>query len=325
MQNLFDRTLKIIARNHAATFLRLAFAKHNVRLLGTVQNVEISLSVKPVDFVHRVSYDGQEYLFHLEFQTEHQAELPRRTFITSAELTDQFKLPVLTVFLYLRPREKEIPHKYVTKLGRTVINEFNYPIVKLWDFIDEIRQGKLRELAPLLPMLVKDPDEALLAEERDLILQEDDPQKRADLLAAAIAVGSRYFAREFLWTFFREEVEYMKTATFIDDWITEGIEKGMQQGLQQGIQQGIQQSRKEHLQTAKDDVLEVLLIRFSKLPKTLVKRIKSIDDLMILKNLHRQAITSESLAKFADFIPDDDDELPTPTRGQALQLLYHSA
>ncbi len=197
--NLFDRTLKIIARNHAATFLRLAFANHNVRLLGTIQNVEISLSVKPVDFVHQVLYDGKEYLFHLEFQTQHKATLPRRTFITSAELTEQFNLPVLTVFLYLQPRQKDIPNRYVTQLGKTVINEFSYPVIKLWDFITEIRQGKLRELAPLLPMLVKDPDETLLVEERALILQESDSQKRADLLAAAIAVGSRYFEREFLW------------------------------------------------------------------------------------------------------------------------------
>ncbi len=325
MINLFDRTLKIIARNHAATFLRLAFAKHKVRLLGTIENVEISLSVKPVDFVHRVLYGGKEYLFHLEFQTQHKAILPRRTFIISAELTEQFKLPVLTVFLYLQPREKEIPHMYVTQLGKTVINEFKYPVIKLWDFIDEIRQGKLRELAPLLPMLVTEPNEALLAEERDLILQENDPQKRADLLAAAIAVGSRYFEREFLWTFFQEEVEYMKTATFIDDWITEGIEKGMQQGMQQGLvqgyakgrdegvqqglQQGLLQAKKELLQTARDDVLEVLMIRFGKLPKLLVKRIKSINDLMVLKSLLRQAVTSESLAMFVDFIPDDD-ELP---------------
>ena len=92
MINIFDRTLKIIARNHAQTFLRLAFPESEIELLGVVENVEISLSVKPVDFVHRVLHQGQEYILHLEFQLEHQADLPQRTFVTSAELTDQFKL-----------------------------------------------------------------------------------------------------------------------------------------------------------------------------------------------------------------------------------------
>ncbi len=64
------------------------------------------------------------------------------------------------------------------------------------------------------------------------------------------------------------------------------------------------------------------MIRFGKLPKTLVKHIKAIDDLLMLKNLHRLAVTSESLAMFANFIPDDEeDELPIFTGGQAIHLV----
>jgi flagellar biosynthesis/type III secretory pathway protein FliH len=385
MINIFDRTLKILARNHAGTFLRLAFPNHNIQLLGTEENIEISLSVKPVDFIHRVLYNGKQYLFHLEFQLTHKTELLQRTFITSAELTDQFNLPVLTVFLYLQPRGKDIPSSYTTKLDDTIINEFKYPVVKLWDYVEQIRQGNYRELAPFLVMLVKQPDETLLAEERELILQEEDTQKRADLLASAIAVGSRHFAKDFLWKFFREEVEQMKTATFIDDWITEGIEKGfakghiagMQQGIQQGMQQGIQQGMQRGivdvletrfgemsqpfiqsisnldnptrlnslltkaatavsvaefkqvlegydtglrtqpnvletqkiLQTVREDVIEVLMIRFGELPKLLVKTIKLIGDLALLRTLHRKAITIESVPHFEqlliDLLPDE--------------------
>ncbi len=38
MINIFDRTLKIIARNHADTFLKLAFPNQQVKLIGTVDN-----------------------------------------------------------------------------------------------------------------------------------------------------------------------------------------------------------------------------------------------------------------------------------------------
>ncbi len=124
----------------------------------------------------------------------------------------------------------------------------------------------------------------------------------------------------------------MKTATFIDDWITEGIEKGMQQGLQQGLQQGMQQGMQQGLQqgikqgllqTARDDVIEVLMIRFGELPKLLVKWIKFINNLTVLKNLHRQAVIVETLAKFEDLMPNED-ELPIPYGVQSLNLRHKS-
>ena len=49
--DIFDRTLKIIARDYADLLLRLAFPDTSVRLLGVLENVELSLPVRPVDFV----------------------------------------------------------------------------------------------------------------------------------------------------------------------------------------------------------------------------------------------------------------------------------
>jgi hypothetical protein len=61
-----------------------------------------------------------------------------------------------------------------------------------------------------------------LEEERQLILQEKDDKKRARLFATAITIASRYFEKDFLWKFFREEVEQMREVPFISDWIKEG-------------------------------------------------------------------------------------------------------
>ncbi|RMF32942.1 MAG: hypothetical protein D6759_07580, partial [Chloroflexi bacterium] len=52
--NLFDRALKIIARHYAGTLLALAFPNLPVRLVGTLENVELSLPTRRVDFAHRV-------------------------------------------------------------------------------------------------------------------------------------------------------------------------------------------------------------------------------------------------------------------------------
>jgi hypothetical protein len=61
--NLFDQTLKTIARNYAGTFLRLAFPDMPITLLGTVEHVELAIPIRPVDFVHRVQYEAQEVSF----------------------------------------------------------------------------------------------------------------------------------------------------------------------------------------------------------------------------------------------------------------------
>jgi len=66
--NIFDKVLKIIGRNYADDFLKVAFPNMPVMLVGTEENVEISLPEQPVDFMHRINYDGNEYILHIEFQ-----------------------------------------------------------------------------------------------------------------------------------------------------------------------------------------------------------------------------------------------------------------
>jgi len=122
--NIFDQTLKIITRHYADLLLRLAFPDAPVRLLGTLENVEIALPIHPVDFVHRVEYRGQEYILHIEFQLEHRANFPRRMCIYHGMLTEQFNMPVLTLVMYLKPRQASLQNEYMTYLGEMTVNRF---------------------------------------------------------------------------------------------------------------------------------------------------------------------------------------------------------
>ncbi len=81
-------------------------------------------------------------------------------------------------------------------------------------------------------MLEREKTEAVLHQEKELILQETAPQKRADLLATVVMIASRYFDLDWLWEFFREEVEQMRQSGFITDWIEEGLQQGLQQEKQ---------------------------------------------------------------------------------------------
>ncbi|MEA3309072.1 MAG: hypothetical protein U9Q70_06130 [Chloroflexota bacterium] len=304
--NIFDRTLKIIARNYASTFLEMAFPELSLRLVGTLENVEISLPVRPVDFVHRLEYEGQEYLLHLEFQLEHEADFPRRMCRYYGLLTTQFELPVISLVLYLRPRQSELPSAYQVMLGERVVNRFSYASLKLWDYTDAIRAGQYPGLAPLLTMLISDPDEQLLAEERELIRQEPEVQKRAEQLMLAITVANRYFEKEFLWRFFREEVEQMRESTIVEDWVQEGIEKGLQQGIEQGLEQGLERGLERGIaqgkrRTTLENILHLLEVRFqlSEIEKSLIaSQLRRIADLDALREFFGYAITDDDLNVF---------------------------
>ena len=302
--NLFDQTLKIIARNYAGTFLQLAFPGLAIRLLGTVENVELALPSRPVDFVHRVEYESQEYILHLEFQYEHEAGFRQRMCGYYGLLTEQFQLPVLSLALYLNPRKATIPNEYAVGLGLHPVNRFVYPVLRLWDYTEDIRAGKYRELAPLLVMLVNNPTADLLEEERALVLAEPEPKKRADLLSLAVTMAARYFEKDFLWRFFRKELDIMREATFIEDWIEEGMEKGRLEGLQQGQQAATRKS-----------ILRALRARFhlsAKQEKHIAQMLEAIGEISTLDKLADQALQDITLLDFQTRLQGLPKGSPTP-------------
>ena len=83
--------------------------------------------------------------------------------------------------------------------------------------------------------------------------------------------------------------------TIADTLIEEGFEKGIEKGIETGIQRGA-------LQNAREDILDVLDIRFSTVTQTLVQTIEKIQDVPVLKILHRKAVQAESLIAFERFL-----------------------
>jgi predicted transposase YdaD len=75
----------------------------------------------------------------------------------------------------------------------------------------------------------------------------------------------------------------------------QGLEQGREQGREQGLEQGLTQGA---LQTGREAVLEILDIRFGRIPATLARQIQTLDDPAFLKHLHRQALQVDSLEAF---------------------------
>jgi len=290
--NVFDRVLKVLARNFPQQFLELALPEIHLQVVGTLENVELALPEERVDFVHRVLDGEQEKALHLEFQTEHKTTMPERVFVYSALLTRQLGMEVISVVIYLQRRTSPLPTAYEVKVAGETVNRFDYQVVPLWEYADEIAAGRWPELAPLLIVLRKaEPDDTALSEERALIMREPDRKKRADLLACAVTIAARYFDKDFLWRFFREEVEMIREATFIDEWLEEKLEEGLQQGLEQGLDQGAQRQ-----------LLRVLGHRFGHVPSDLEARLRTFD-VARLETLLDFALDAKSLDEFRRHIP----------------------
>jgi predicted transposase YdaD len=123
-----------------------------------------------------------------------------------------------------------------------------------------------------------------------LILQEPDARKRASLLACAVTIGGRYFEKAFLWRFFREEVEMMKEATFIEEWLAEAQAQALEQGLQQGHETG-------RLEERRATVRHLLQWRFGRLPYGLEVRLERLTAEQLLPLIDR-ALDAASLQDF---------------------------
>lgn len=77
-----------------------------------------------------------------------------------------------------------------------------------------------------------------------------------------------------------EEEQRMK---YITSFERHGIKKGRQEGL---------------LEKSREAVVDVLRVRFDEVPDGLVEAVNAMDDLAVLKQLHRDAVTVRSLEEF---------------------------
>lgn len=107
----------------------------------------------------------------------------------------------------------------------------------------------------------------------------------------------------------------LKSANIVEDWIKEGyekglyegmekgIEKGMEKGIEKGMEKGIEKGIEEGMIRAKwSAIIDVLKLRFGKIPADLPNEIKSISKIKQLDNLHKKAVLTKSISEFAIFV-----------------------
>ncbi|MDB9313886.1 hypothetical protein PN462_12305 [Spirulina sp. CS-785/01] len=78
-------------------------------------------------------------------------------------------------------------------------------------------------------------------------------------------------------------------------YVTSIERSARQEGIEQGIEQGI-------LRKSREDILEVLEVRFKVVPEGLRDTLNQIEQKSILTTLHRQAITVDSPEAFQSLV-----------------------
>ncbi|AOC54037.1 hypothetical protein amyaer_3332 [Microcystis aeruginosa NIES-2481] len=94
------------------------------------------------------------------------------------------------------------------------------------------------------------------------------------------------------------------------DWLM-SLPTKLEQEFQQKLNQYEEEKRMPYITSVermgmekgmRESVIDALEIRFENVPSELVNKISQIQDTSLLKNLHRQAITLDSISDFQDYL-----------------------
>jgi hypothetical protein len=214
-KDIYDRSLKILAKQYPRPFIKLALGSVENINFETIENPEINLPEKRLDFVYGLTDEEKEYILHLDFQLHHKREVPERMHIYNALLTVSSNKPVISKVIYLERREyRNLPQEYVVSYQGKRENIFTYQAIKLWDYTKEIIAGEFKELAPLLILLTREKNKDVLTRSKELILESEDKKWQADALSLAVTVAGRYFPKDFLLKFFKEVLSSYRIAKY---------------------------------------------------------------------------------------------------------------
>lgn len=296
-QQLVDQLLKKMAEYHADEFIHFVFPEAEFKIISTQLDKELIIKKRKVDAVIKILAREKEHLIHFEFQTDYRSNIAKRIFIYAGALTAKYHLDVTSILFQIKepPKRVRTINQYNVNLCGTITNSFGFHCIRLWEYYDEIFQGKPEFLSfvPLLLELSKKPDENLLAHQRQLLEQEKNLVRRAELTGMCLALASRHFNFNFLRDFFKEDqamLEKLEEVPYIGDKIKSARSTGLEEGMKEGVQQ-----------TMRSNIIELLTTRFQSL-NGIETLINNIDDNNILKKIFQIALTADSVQSLKNSI-----------------------
>ena len=285
----FDIVSKQLVKNYPADFVRFTFEQEGVEVLEVIDTEQPTVESRSMDSLIRVQIHGEEALVHNEFQTGDSTNpsMPRRMAGYMGRAIETYGLPIYSNVIYLRPDagQRDAGQYVQERAGYRII--LQYKVIRLIEIEGQaVIEQELWGLLPFAP-LMKPPQGMVAAQwlrrcvQTADILPLDSTNKSNFFTDIAILSGLIYDSQT-ITNIISEETMYESSI--------------VQHFTERGIQQGQRQQSIEY-------VLDILEMRFdSSAAETLKPAIETIEDLQLLKQLHRSAMQVPNLDEFKQIL-----------------------
>ena len=210
-------------------------------------------------------------------------------YVYNNRIFDLYRRSVVSLAVLADDQDSWRPDRYSYELWGCRV-ELRFPTVKLLDY--QARSDILEE--------DNNPFAVIVAAHLTTQQTNQDPSRRYQgKLRIAKSLYQRGYSRQDILELFRL-IDWMMSLPESFESEFKQVLRRFEEDLQMPYVTSIERLARQEgvLQKGREDVIEVLEVRFSDLPSDLVEKINQIEDLGLLKTLHRQAITIGSLAEF---------------------------
>lgn len=244
-----------------------------------------------VDALAQLKIGDEMFIFHPEFFSEHEKDIPERMYKYSARIMDKYPgLGVYGVAFYINEadRNKPLPNVFERRVLGKVRNYYEYDVINIGELdAGAILRQKITGLLPLAPLMkyAREEAENVMREAvQQLQRQVDEPQLRAETFSALYLFSGMRQLQSITKKLLQEAnmLEFLKKSEAYQEIRTEGLQEGETQGVIRSI-------------------LAILGARFGQLPQDFSDRLHGLD-VSRLSDLVVKAMSIESLAAFEALI-----------------------
>ncbi|MCL1468500.1 transposase [Argonema galeatum] len=239
--------------------------------------------------------DGSEtwVLIHLEVQSQYQSNFAERMYVYNSRIFGLYRKRVASLAILADEEKSWRPQEYGYEIwGCRVLLRF--PVVKLLDYINE---WETLEKSP-------NPFAAIVMAHLKTQATRQKPQERREWKASIVkTLYQRGYNRAEVRELFRLIDWMMTLPKNLETEFRQEINSYEETNKMRYVTSIERLAREEGMiEKGREDIIDVLQIRFQDLPGELVQEINQIEDVEQLKTLHRQAVTIGSLAEFQQAI-----------------------
>lgn len=297
-QPIVDQVLKEMTELHPEVFIRLKFPRKKFRVISTKLDKELTIKTRRSDRVIILQSVSGKRVVHFEFQLRYNRKVPERLFVYAGALTAKYQMKVASFLFLIKPSKLVGDFGiYQSDLFDETVNEFRFPVIRLWELRDAILSGaaQYRIFAPLLLEMEPQPSAALLRQIRDILNRESDARRRNEFFSFAAAIAQKHFDLKTIQSIFKEadmiDVDYWKSLPHFGDAMRANEKEVKETAQKEWRQKGLQEM-----------LIEILNAQFGNVPSKTARAIQAIHAPDKLKTIMRKSRKAESLAEVQSIV-----------------------